>query len=87
MSKLQFLYKKQMVILNDKMLYERKKYLVMKQAEAEQNKSQPPLSAEDKKRVDKDDLDLLRAGRKYKPCDKMVRMLTKSGKGKLIQVY
>ena len=65
MSKLQFLYKKQMAVLSDKMLYERKKYLVMRRAEEEQ----PTAS---KQPIDRDDLELLKAARNYKPTDKMV---------------
>ncbi len=75
MSKLQFLYKKQMSILSDRMLYDRKKYLVMKRSESERKTQSQSIRLADAKKkgtISRDDLEILRAARRYKSSNKMV---------------
>jgi hypothetical protein len=51
MSKLQLLYKKQLAVLHDKILYERKKYLVIREKELADEENSISLSSIDEQRV------------------------------------
>ena len=73
LSKLQLLYKKQLAILNDKLIYDRKKYLIMRKNEVEpiiiNNNSN---SEKNNSSLNSDDIKILKASKKYQAVNKKV---------------
>jgi predicted S18 family serine protease len=77
MSKLQLLYKKQLAVLHDKLLYERKKYLVIREKElAEEASFMSGTSiAEQRVRANSQGDNLLNAIKSYSKPNNTVSML------------
>ena len=80
MSKLQLLYKKQLSLINDKLIYDRRKYLELKKGEKEQNvttSTSSQLGQSDFYFNSLTDLhpDLINAAKKYKSNTKKVSIV------------
>lgn len=79
LSKLQFLYKKQLAVLNDRLIYDRKKYLVIKKNEVEpiilngengENSSKSNNNKNKKIKLMPEDSTVLKASKKYQAASK-----------------
>lgn len=70
MSKLQLLYKKQLSIVNDRLIYDRKKYLIKK--EAEKNEALVTGKSLHTEPIHSNDVDMHKALKNYQPLTQKV---------------